>query len=201
MNINVNGNTHLKGGIITSLASADKNTFTTQSLTSEDIENHSAIETQSVGASIGTDMSKNALSAAGSVLGMAGNKNDHDETQTRSAISANIKITSRDGKAVTVSRDTNNTNQRVGKFDLAKVQEQQEAAQVVGDIVNSAVETYLDSKAKAAEKQKQAIEYRHELGIYQLGDFEAMQSAQNTINTYGKGSMLQLGIRTIPTRY
>ncbi len=87
------------------------------------------------------------------------------------------------------------TNKKVECYGLGEVQEQQETAQVLGDVVNSAVDTFLTTKVNDAENAKKVIEDCHELGIYQLGDFEAMQSAQNTINTYGKGSMLQLGIR------
>lgn len=46
MNVNVDGNTHLKGGLIQSSATEEKNHFSTGTLTTENIENHSEIEVE-----------------------------------------------------------------------------------------------------------------------------------------------------------
>ena len=44
--MNVEGNTHLKGGLIQSSATEEKNHFSTGTLTTENIENHSEIEVE-----------------------------------------------------------------------------------------------------------------------------------------------------------
>ncbi|MDU8925754.1 hypothetical protein RYD26_12805, partial [Pasteurellaceae bacterium LIM206] len=50
MDVNVANNTRLKGGLIQSTATEDKNRFTTNSLTAENIENYSEAKAQSVSA-------------------------------------------------------------------------------------------------------------------------------------------------------
>ncbi|MDG2958477.1 hemagglutinin repeat-containing protein, partial [Exercitatus varius] len=56
MDVNVRGNTHLKGGLIQSTAPTTNNRFRSGSLTGEDIENHSEISLQSLGGGISSDM-------------------------------------------------------------------------------------------------------------------------------------------------
>ncbi len=57
--VNVQGNTDLKGGAITSTDKAvneGKNSLTTATLTTSDIENKSSVNAQSTGFSVSTDM-------------------------------------------------------------------------------------------------------------------------------------------------
>ena len=108
--INVGGNTHLKGAAITSQATADKNTLTTGSLSYEDLTNtqHTEASGSSFSFSGGTDISKSLLptasnslagQAAGNLLGNLAAQNglpeDKEETtQTLAVISpATITLT------------------------------------------------------------------------------------------------------------
>ncbi|MDG2958473.1 hemagglutinin repeat-containing protein, partial [Exercitatus varius] len=56
LDVNVQGNTHLKGGLIQSTAPAANNRFRSGSLSTEDIENRSEISLQSLGGGMSTDM-------------------------------------------------------------------------------------------------------------------------------------------------
>ncbi|TNH04036.1 hemagglutination protein, partial [Pasteurellaceae bacterium Phil11] len=162
MSLTVGGNTHLKGGMIDSQATADKNHFSTGTLTTENIENHSEVSMQSVSVGMSTS-GPSPMQAIGLAASLAGNVNKDDHTTTQSAVSSNINLDVRNGETPTaLSRDTVNANQKVQQFDKAEYQERLEAAQVIGDIAKNAVNlaTYeertesakLKDRAKDAEK-------------------------------------------------
>ncbi|TNH04065.1 hemagglutination protein, partial [Pasteurellaceae bacterium Phil11] len=162
MNLTVGGNTHLKGGVIDSQATADKNHFSTGTLTTENIENHSEVSMQSVSVGMSTS-GPSPMQAIGLAASLAGNVNKSDSAITQSAVSQNINLEVRNGETPTaLSRDTANANQKVQQFDKAEYQERLEAAQVIGDIAKNAVNlaTYeertesakLKDRAKDAEK-------------------------------------------------
>ncbi|TNH08345.1 filamentous hemagglutinin N-terminal domain-containing protein, partial [Pasteurellaceae bacterium Phil11] len=162
MNLTVGGNTHLKGGVIDSQATADKNHFSTGTLTTENIENHSEVSMQSVSVGMSTS-GPSPMQAIGLAASLAGNVNKSDSATTQSAVSQNINLDVRNGEVPTaLSRDTVNANQKVQQFDKAEYQERVEAAQVIGDIAKNAVNlaTYeertesakLKDRAKDAEK-------------------------------------------------
>lgn len=94
--INVKGNTDLKGAKIASTdkaAAESKNSLTTETLTQSDIQNRSdyKAESQSVGIGTGFDGSKLAMNGAGIGVGSASGS---ESSTTRSGISqADIKIT------------------------------------------------------------------------------------------------------------
>ena len=139
--INVAGNTDLKGAVITSTDKAIKdgnNTLTTKTLTTSDLQNSKSANASSSGTSIGTDMlqGKYALAkgAAGNLMNN-GSANDNDASTATTAISAakvtvggrttdtsEAQLTDSNGNAVSV--DTTNTNRILAKVDVADLQNQ-----------------------------------------------------------------------------
>ena len=135
MDVKVAGNTHLAGSVIDSEADQDKNHFKTKSLTHTDIENRSEVEVKSVSAGLSTDMAQNAKNAMAAVASALGNKHESATSQTQSAIGSNIQINTETPENLTaLSRDTQNANHKVKAFDHNEVKEQQEAAQVAGEL-------------------------------------------------------------------
>ena len=135
MDVKVAGNTHFAGSVIDSEADQDKNRFKTKSLSHTDIENRSEIEVKSVSAGLSTNMAQNAKNAMGAVASALGNKHESATSQTQSAIGSNIQIDTETPENLTaLSRDTKNANHKVKAFDLQEIKEQQEAAQVAGEL-------------------------------------------------------------------
>ena len=135
MDVKVTGNTHLAGSVIDSEAAQDKNHFKTKSLTHTDIENRSEVEVKSVSAGLSTDMAQNAKNAMAAAASALGNKHESATSQTQSAIGSNIQIDTETPENLTaLSRDTKNANHKVKAFDLQEIKEQQEAAQVAGEL-------------------------------------------------------------------
>jgi len=135
MDVKVAGNTHLAGSVIDSEAAQDKNRFKTKSLTHTDIENRSEVEVKSVSAGLSTDMAQNAKNAMAAAASALGNKHESGTSQTQSAIGTNIQIDTETPENLTaLSRDTKNANHKVKAFDLQEIKEQQEAAQVAGEL-------------------------------------------------------------------
>ena len=121
--------------MIDSEAAQDKNHFKTKSLTHTDIENRSEVEVKSVSAGLSTDMAQNAKNAMAAVASALGNKHESATSQTQSAIGSNIQIDTETPENLTaLSRDTQNANHKVKAFDHNEVKEQQEAAQVAGEL-------------------------------------------------------------------
>ncbi len=160
LNIDVSGQTSLVGGLITSQATADKNSFSTGTLTVADIDTHSTWKAETYGGGIGTS----GLTIAPPVK--AGEK---ETGKAYSAIGGNIGIAITDPAhqvqdISTIRRDTENTNSSLpGLPDLQNILRQQyktqadlQAAQatmagLVGDI--------------ASEFYRQAAEGRDQAGM------------------------------------
>lgn len=135
MDVKVAGNTHLAGSVIDSEAAQDKNHLKTKSLTHTDIENRSEVEVKSVSVGLSTDMAQNAKNAMAAAASALGNKHESAISQTQSAIGSNIQIDTETPENLTaLSRDTQNANHKVKAFDHNEVKEQQEAAQVAGEL-------------------------------------------------------------------
>ncbi|WP_245430300.1 hemagglutinin repeat-containing protein [Rhizobium tropici] len=159
LNIDVKGQTSLVGGLITSEATADKNSFSTGTLTVADIDTHSTWKAETYGGGIGTS----GLTIAPPVK--AGEK---ETGKAYSAIGGNIGITITDPAHQvqdigTIRRDTDNTNTSLpGLPDLQNILRQQyktqadlQAAQatmagLVGDIAT-------DLYAKAATQAERDL--------------------------------------------
>ncbi len=152
LDIDVRGQTSLVGGLITSQATADKNSFSTGTLTVADIDTHSTWKAETYGGGIGTG----GLTIAPPVK--AGEK---ETGKAYSAIGGNIGITITDPAHQvqdigTIRRDTANTNTSLpGLPDLQNILRQQyktqadlQAAQktmagLIGDIADKLAEKAL----------------------------------------------------------
>ncbi len=168
LNIDVGGQTSLVGGLITSQATADKNSFSTGTLTIADIDTHSTWKAETYGGGIGTS----GLTIAPPVK--AGEK---ETGKAYSAIGGNIGIIITDPADQvqdigTIRRDTNNTNITLpGLPDLQnilrdqyKTQADLQAAQatmagLVGDIAS---EFY---KQAALNQDQTGMDYWKEGGV------------------------------------
>jgi filamentous hemagglutinin len=167
--INVKGNTDLKGGVIASDATADKNTLTTGTLTFSDIQNNSSYDAKSSGVSggVSTGDSGNTYATHGNTSGsntggispmLIQNDSGNDSATTRSAISAGtINVTDQGNQkqeVASLSRDTSNTNGTVAKTpnmnDLLNRQaDMMSAASAAGEAVARRIGDYADAQAKA----------------------------------------------------
>ncbi|MGX2951381.1 hemagglutinin repeat-containing protein, partial [Ursidibacter sp. B-7004-1] len=157
MEVKVRGNTHLEGATISSQADKANNRFQTGTLTTNDIQNHSELKTESVAISGGSG-GINPLSA----LSLLGNKNESSQSTTKAAIGENIDITlTDDPNAETtlknLNRDTQNANQKVTKHDLAEVRETQELVKGIGEIADKAMQIYTHNEREKIEQAKLAL--------------------------------------------
>ncbi|WP_412548860.1 hemagglutinin repeat-containing protein [Ralstonia pseudosolanacearum] len=171
--INVKGNTDLKGAYIASTAAPDKNQLTTGTLTWSDVQNHSDYSATSVGFSAngsvgngGSTYNRNAGKPTGGAMPMLmQHESSSESATTRSAIAQGaITITDQAHQKQDVgslNRDTENLNGKVGKTpDLQNVLNNQAdmmaAAQAAGAAVARAIGDIANAKqdeARAAAKQ------------------------------------------------
>ncbi|MDR5777538.1 hemagglutinin repeat-containing protein [Caballeronia sp. LZ002] len=168
--INVKGNTDLKGGYIASDADASRNALTTGTLTFSDITNASNYNAKSSGFSAGGSMGGSSsakangvtsLSDGGGVSPMISQHDSGNETATtKSAIGAGT-ITITDGAnqkqdIASLNRDTADLNGTVSKLpDLSNLLNQQASTQQAAAIVAQTVATQIGNYA---DRQKQAAE-------------------------------------------
>lgn len=160
--ISVKDNTHIKGSVIDSNASTDKNTLTTGTLTWEDAENKAGYKATADGRNYGASWSpkETITNKDGTTQKVGGNKvatspvksqpvKGEADSITKSAISeGNIAITDKEHQKQDISdlnRDTQNTLNQLEKiFNKEKVQERQElaneftklGAEKIGDIAS-----------------------------------------------------------------
>ena len=215
MDVTVHHHTQLNGAIIESDADVSKNRFKTKSISTTDIENKSEIKTESASISAGSG-GVNPMQALSSVLSLLGNSHESEHSQTKSAISGNIKIETETSEHLTaLSRDTKNANQRVEKQDLQKVQERQEMAKVIGEISENAINiaTYeerekinklglekfkLEEQEKAlkgqAGNEQQLAAIKQQLTSVQA---EITKTQDEIDRTYGIGSEKGMAIRAV----
>ncbi|XHO07535.1 hypothetical protein ACEQUB_p00782 (plasmid) [Ralstonia syzygii] len=192
--INVKGNTDLKGAVIASTATPDKNQLTTGTLTWRDISNYSNYSASSsgfgLGGSLGNGGNNYKTSGAESGTNVAGGSpmlmqhaSDSQSATTRSAVAqGTITITDQASQKQDVaglSRDTANTNGKVGKTpDLQNILNNQAdvmaAAQAAGETIAKNIGTYADGKKKDAEAaaEKAAKEGNPELAAQYQAEAE-----------------------------
>ncbi|WP_230589097.1 hemagglutinin repeat-containing protein [Gallibacterium anatis] len=198
LTVNVAGNTHLKGGIVDSQASQEKNHFTTGSLTSENIENYSEAKVESVGGGLSTDPTQNIANGFAAGLSALGNINKQDSSTTHSAVGSNILLTAQQGDIpTTLSRDTTTANERIDKIEIADLKTRQEMAQVIGEIANNGITIVLKPKLDEAERQKAEAEAILKNDKHNQTAQQQLDTANKVIKTYGQGGQIQLAVRAV----
>lgn len=169
-NINVTGNTDLKGGLIASDAEAPKNSLTTGSLSFSDIQNQSHYDASSSGFSAGattgdggmnysTHGSTSGKNTGGAAPMLGQNDSGSDSATTKSGVSAGtVTITDSANQkqdVASLNRDTTNTNGTVAKLPdmqnlLAKQSDMMAAASAAGEAVSRRIGDYADKMMKDA---------------------------------------------------
>ncbi|WP_260434308.1 hemagglutinin repeat-containing protein, partial [Burkholderia anthina] len=168
--INVKGNTDLKGAYIASTATPDKNQLTTGTLSFSDIQNSSSYNASSFGISAGGGVGNGGNNYAthgptsgkntGGALPLYVSESDSSSASTKSAISAGtITITDQANQkqdVATLNRDTSNLNGTVGKTpDLQQVLSNQSdlinAAQAAAETIAKQIGNYADKKREEAQ--------------------------------------------------
>ena len=139
--IEVGKNTDLKGAVIASEADASKNKLSTDTLTYSDIENKAEYESSSSGINVNTK--PNAKDKDKGITPNIGvTSSDEADSTTKSAIAeGTIEIRSNPDQDLTgLSRDTQNSLNTLEKiFDRKTVAEQQELAQLFGEVAFKAI--------------------------------------------------------------
>jgi hypothetical protein len=134
--INVEGNTHLKGAVIDGTADADKNSLTTGTLTMEDIQNKAEYSTGNKGASLHIYGSKADELAHFNETGLTPdlklNIKDDASSTTHAAIApGTITTTKEQADIAAINRNTTHSLNTLGEiFDRKTVEERQELTQL-----------------------------------------------------------------------
>lgn len=156
-NINVGGNTDLKGAVIASDATPDKNKLTTDTLTWSDIQNKAEYKASRMGVNAGwgkgTEKKDQGITPA--IGSTASGKAD---STTKAAVSpGTIEVRSNPNIDLSgLSRDPAGALNALGKiFDKKSVAEQQELAQVFGEVAFKAIG---DLGLKEGSPEKAALE-------------------------------------------
>ncbi|KGS92910.1 hypothetical protein X963_4857 [Burkholderia pseudomallei MSHR7498] len=204
--VTVKGNTDLKGAYIGSTADASKNSLTTGTLTTSDIENHSHYSANSAGFSAGASVGvstkavgPSSVSGSGGVTPMVFQNDSGDQSATtKSAVSAGTINITKPGEqtqdVANLNRDATDLNGTVSKTpDVQKMLSQQadtmNAAQAAGQTVSQAIGLYADHKRDAALDAADKA--------YKAGDLAGAQAALNEAKGWMEGGAsraeLQMG--------
>lgn len=149
--ISVKDNTDLKGGVIGSAASKDKNILTTGTLRWEDKENKADYKAGGIGVSYFPNDKSSELNQRGLTPNLTPTVKDNDDSTTKSAVAeGTIHITNKEKQKqdiASLNRDTKNSlNQLQEIFDKTKVEEKQELVGMLEKYGNQAIHTYAESK-------------------------------------------------------
>ena len=149
--ISVKDNTDLKGGVIDSAASKDKNTLTTGTLRWEDKENKADYKAGGMGVSYLPNDKSSKLNQRGLTPNLTPTVKDNADSTTKSAVAeGTIHITNKEKQKqdiASLNRDTKNSlNQLQEIFDKTKVEEKQELVGMLEKYGNQAIHTYAESK-------------------------------------------------------
>ena len=149
--ISVKENTDLKGGVIDSAASKDKNTLTTGTLSWEDKENKADYKAGGIGVSYSPNDKSSKLNQRGLTPNLTPTVKDNADSTTKSAVAeGTIHITNKEKQKqdiASLNRDTKNSlNQLQEIFDKTKVEEKQELVGMLEKYGNQAIHTYAESK-------------------------------------------------------
>ncbi len=170
--ITVQGNTDLKGGLIAGSAQAiadNKNSLTTATLTTSDLQNQSSASVNTSGFSMGTDMLEQGKYGLAKAVLSNGLNNDTSQSgsssgQTLSAISAGIVTITNDaaqtqltGKnaaqtVASLNRDTKNTNTVAQRQDVQAMKDKVAAEQAIKTEAFKQLTTFTDEAWKTMYK-------------------------------------------------
>ncbi|AJG22983.1 hemagglutinin repeat-containing protein [Cupriavidus basilensis] len=174
--VSVKENTDLKGAVLASTADAGKNSLTTGTLTTSDIENKAEYSSSSstIAGSFdsGQSLLKNGVNTlAATAAGSAQKAIEGDAAGTTKSAIANGTVTitnaeaqkEKTGKPVdetlaSLNRDTDGANQAIDKiFDAKRVKEQQEANKLQAQIVQQVMPMVYQRIGTALQGQPEAI--------------------------------------------
>lgn len=149
--ISVKDNTDLKGGVIDSAASKDKNTLTTGTLSWEDKENKADYKAGGIGVSYFPNDKSSELNQRGLTPNLTPTVKDKANSTTKSAVAeGTIHITNQEQQKqdiANLNRNTKNSlNQLQEIFDKTKVEERQELVGMLEKYGNQAIHKYAESK-------------------------------------------------------
>ena len=149
--ITVKENTRLKGGLIDSVANADKNRLTTGTLAWEDMKNSADYKAGGLGISYASKDEGTKLNERGLTPSISPAIRGSADSTTKSAVSeGTITIIDREHQKQDISklnRDTKNSlNQLQEIFDKSKIEEKQELIGMLEKYGNQAIHTYAESK-------------------------------------------------------
>ena len=149
--ISVKENTDLKGGVIDSAASKDKNTLTTGTLRWEDKENKADYKAGGMGVSYSPNDKSSKLNQRGLTPNLTPTVKDKANSTTKSAVAeGTIHITNQEQQKqdiANLNRNTKNSlNQLQEIFDKTKVEERQELVGMLEKYGNQAIHRYAESK-------------------------------------------------------
>ncbi|WP_231649627.1 hemagglutinin repeat-containing protein, partial [Ralstonia syzygii] len=203
--INVKGNTDLKGAVIASTGTPDKNQLSTGTLTWSDVKNHSEYSADSMGVSMGgTFGGTNSKPTSGQESGkntggispmIPQSESGSESGVARSAIAqGGITITNKDAQkqdVATLNRDTTHTNTTVGKNpDLNDLLSQQAdmmaAAQAAGEAVAKTVGDVADKQQKEANDRLKAANEAYKQDPSDANK-AAIDAAQADVNNWREG--------------
>ena len=193
--INVEGNTDIKGGIISSEAEKDKNKISTGTLTYEDIKNKAEYEAGSTGINVDTSAGAEHKDAGVTPNIGVGAKDDAESTTKATVSEGEIEIRDKENQKqdlAELNRDTKNSLNKLGEiFDKTKVQEKQEFAGMFQEIAHN----YIGDLTGKISKEEKAFLNSFVDGLiaqWNSGDFlagasgtallESMQSAISEID-------------------
>ena len=136
--ITVDKNTDLKGGVIDSDATADKNKLTTGTLTWEDVDNKAEYSSKDVGINVNINNgAKDNEKGITPNIGMPA-QGEAESTTKAGVAQGTIEITDKENQKqdiVDLNRDTKNTLNKLGEiFDKQEIAERKEMAALFGEL-------------------------------------------------------------------
>ncbi|SCM83023.1 Filamentous hemagglutinin family N-terminal domain protein [uncultured Sporomusa sp.] len=193
--INVGKNTDLKGAVISSEATPDKNRISTDTLTWSDIENKAEYSASSVGVNIDTnkyDKDDPNYKNQGLTPNIGVKASGDAESITESAISpGTIEVRSNPNQDLSnLNRDPADTLNTLNKiFDKKTVEEQQELANLFGEEAYKAIGKLANSQLeKAVNDANQAIKN---------GDVEAYNDAMQRKTLWEEGGANKIALHAL----
>ncbi|SEJ97938.1 Protein of unknown function, partial [Propionispira arboris] len=187
-NIEVGKNTDLKGAVISSDATPDKNKLSTDTLSYSDIKNKADYSASSIGVNVNTP--KGAKLNQQGVTPSVGVPAKGDASSTTKSAVANGTIEVRSNPKQDLSgliRDTNQSLNQLGKiFDKKKIGEQQELAKLFGEEAYNQIHNISKKYQEKAQNYKNIADaYRSQATkAFIAGDYLKMSQLMNYTNQY-----------------